>query len=191
MVHAQGACMDNLFPVDALLLMDLDMEPQNGRPVLAETEDYGAVVRNYTRGTSTVLLTADSHTGEYDDIVAGPDDPPVTCRGRVAWYMGERDDRSGRMSKSGVGSVREVTPGTWQVRVSRGYRRDGFRRTTYGTVRGTERDARVEAARLATAMGRDAYAGDPMTLAEWYLGVFLPSKEATCTRATVEFYRNA
>ena len=95
------------------------------------------------------------------------------------------------MSKSGVGSVREVAPGTWQARVSRGYRRDGSRRTTYGTVRGTERDARVEAARLATAMGRDAYAGDPMTLAEWYLGVFLPSKEATCTRATVEFYRNA
>lgn len=96
MVHAQGACMDNLFPVDALLLVDPDMEPQNGRPVLAETEDYGAVVRNYTRGTSTVLLTADSHTGEYDDIVAGPDDPPVTCRGRVVWYMGERDEREAR-----------------------------------------------------------------------------------------------
>ena len=96
MVHAQGACMDNLFPTDALLLVDPDMEPQNGRPVLAETEDYGAVVRTYTRGTSTVLLTADSHTGEYDDIVAGPDDPPVTCRGRVVWYMGERDEREAR-----------------------------------------------------------------------------------------------
>lgn len=95
------------------------------------------------------------------------------------------------MSKSGVGSVRELSPGTWQVRVSRGYRRDGSRRTVSRCVSGTERDARVEAARLATAMGRDAYAGDPMTLAEWYLGVFLPSKEATCTRATVEFYRNA
>ena len=93
MVHAQGGCMDNRFPHDALLLVDPDMEPANGQPVLAETEDYGAVVRNYTRGTSTVMLTADSHSGEYDDIVAGPDDPPVTCRGRVVWYMGERDER--------------------------------------------------------------------------------------------------
>ena len=92
MVHAQGGCMDNVFPTDALLLVDPDMEPANGRPVLAETEDYGAVVRNYTRGTSTVMLTADSHSGEYDDIVAGPDDPPVTCRGRVVWYMGETDE---------------------------------------------------------------------------------------------------
>lgn len=93
MVHAQGGCMDNRFPHDALLLVDPDMEPVNGQPVLAETSDYGAVVRNYTRGRSTVMLTADSHSGEYDDILAGPVDEPVVCKGRVVWYMGERDER--------------------------------------------------------------------------------------------------
>lgn len=93
MVHAQGGCMDNRFPHDALLLVDPDMEPVNGQPVLAETADYGAVVRNYTRGRSTVMLTADSHSGEYDDILAGPGDEPVACKGRVVWYMGERDER--------------------------------------------------------------------------------------------------
>lgn len=93
MVHAQGGCMDNRFPHDALLLVDPDMEPVNGQPVLAETSDYGAVVRNYTRGRSTVMLTADSHSGEYDDILAGPDDEPVVCKGRIVWYMGERDER--------------------------------------------------------------------------------------------------
>ena len=93
MVHAQGGCMDNRFPHDALLLVDPDMEPVNGQPVLAETADYGAVVRNYTRGRSTVLLTAASHSGEYDDLIAGPDAEPVVCKGRVVWYMGERDER--------------------------------------------------------------------------------------------------
>lgn len=93
MVHAHGGCMDNRFPHDALLLVDPDMEPVNGQPVLAETADYGAVVRNYTRGRSTVMLTADSHSGEYDDILAGPDDEPVVCKGRVVWYMGEKDAR--------------------------------------------------------------------------------------------------
>lgn len=93
MVHAQGGCMDNRFPHDALLLVDPDMEPVNGQPVLAETANYGAVVRNYTRGRSTVMLTADSHSGEYDDILAGPSDEPVVCKGRVVWYMGERDER--------------------------------------------------------------------------------------------------
>lgn len=93
MVHAHGGCMDNRFPHDALLLVDPDMEPVNGQPVLAETADYGAVVRNYTRGRSTVMLTADSHSGEYDDILAGPGDEPVVCKGRVVWYMGEKDVR--------------------------------------------------------------------------------------------------
>lgn len=93
LVHAQGDCMDNHFPTDALLLVDPDMEPVSGKPVLAETEDYGAVVRNYTRGVTHTLLTASSHSGEYPDIMAGPDDPPVVVKGRVVWYMGERDER--------------------------------------------------------------------------------------------------
>ena len=92
-VHAQGDCMDNLYPTDAILLVDPDMEPVSGCAVLAETVDHGAVVRLYMRGTSTVMLTASSHTGSYPDIVAGPDDDPISCRGRVVWYMRDRDDR--------------------------------------------------------------------------------------------------
>ena len=92
-VHAQGDCMDNLYPTDAILLVDPDMEPVSGCAVLAETVDHGAVVRLYMRGTSTVMLTASSHTGSYPDIVAGPDDDPITCRGRVVWYKRDRDDR--------------------------------------------------------------------------------------------------
>lgn len=92
-VHAQGDCMDNLYPTDAILLVDPDMEPVSGCAVLAETVDHGAVVRLYMRGTSTVMLTASSHTGSYPDIVAGPDDDPISCRGRVVWYMRDRDER--------------------------------------------------------------------------------------------------
>lgn len=92
-VHAQGDCMDNLYPTDAILLVDPDMEPVSGCAVLAETVDHGAVVRLYMRGTSTVMLTASSHTGSYPDIVAGPDDDPISCRGRVVWYMRDHDER--------------------------------------------------------------------------------------------------
>lgn len=92
-VHAQGDCMDNLYPTDAILLVDPDMEPVSGCAVLAETVDHGAVVRLYMRGTSTVMLTASSHSGSYPDIIAGPDDDPIACRGRVVWYMRDHDDR--------------------------------------------------------------------------------------------------
>lgn len=93
LVHAQGDCMDMLFPHDCVLLVDPDMEPVNGKPVLAETSDYGAVVRNLTRGATHCMLTAASHSGEYPDIMAGPDDEPITIKGRVVWYMRDRDDR--------------------------------------------------------------------------------------------------
>lgn len=93
LVHAQGDCMDLLFPHDCVLLVDPDMEPVNGRPVLAETSDYGAVVRNLTRGATHCMLTAASRSGEYPDIMAGPDDEPITIKGRVVWYMRDRDDR--------------------------------------------------------------------------------------------------
>lgn len=93
LVHAQGDCMDMIFPHDCVLLVDPDMEPVNGKPVLAETSDYGAVVRNLTRGATHCLLTAASRSGEYPDIMAGPDDEPITIKGRVVWYMRDRDDR--------------------------------------------------------------------------------------------------
>ena len=92
-VHAQGDCMDNLYPTDAILLVDPDMEPVSGCAVLAETVDHGAVVRLYMRGTSTVMLTASSHSGSYPDIVAGPEDSPIACRGRIVWYMRDHDER--------------------------------------------------------------------------------------------------
>ena len=93
LVHAQGDCMDMVFPHDCVLLVDPDMEPVNGKPVLAETSDYGAVVRNLTRGATHCMLTAASHSGEYPDIMAGPDDEPITIKGRVVWYMRDRDER--------------------------------------------------------------------------------------------------
>lgn len=93
LVHAQGDCMDMVFPHDCVLLVDPDMEPVNGKPVLAETSDYGAVLRNLTRGATHCMLTAASHSGEYPDIMAGPDDEPITIKGRVVWYMRDRDDR--------------------------------------------------------------------------------------------------
>lgn len=92
LVHAQGDCMDELFPHDCVMLVDPDMEPVNGKPVLAETSDYGAVVRNLMRGATHCMLTAASHSGEYPDIMAGPDDAPITIKGRVVWYMRDRDD---------------------------------------------------------------------------------------------------
>lgn len=95
LIHAQGSCMDRRYPADSYLLIDPDMEPVTGGAVLAESEDYGAVVRVYTRGTFHTFLAADSWSGEHPDIMAGPDDPPITVKGVVVWYMASEDLRRG------------------------------------------------------------------------------------------------
>lgn len=93
LLHAQGECMDNRFPEDCVVLIDPHLEPRNGDAVLAEVDGYRSVVREYARGTNTIMLTADSHSGEFDDIVSGPDDDPVLLKGVVVWYQSERDLR--------------------------------------------------------------------------------------------------
>lgn len=92
-VHAQGGCMDNRYPSDSVLLVDPAMQPYSGCAVLAETADYRSVVRVYSRGNSTVMLAADSHSGEYEDIVSVGEDEPVTVKGVVVWYQAEKDVR--------------------------------------------------------------------------------------------------
>lgn len=93
LLHAQGECMDNRFPTDCVILVDPDMQPRNGDAVLAEIGGYQTVVREFMRGTSTVMLTADSHSGHFDDIVAGPEDEPVVLKGVIVWYQSEQDLR--------------------------------------------------------------------------------------------------
>ena len=39
------------------------------------------------------MLTADSHSGEFPDIVAGPEDQPVVLKGVIVWYQAEKDVR--------------------------------------------------------------------------------------------------
>lgn len=92
-VHADGDCMDNRYPSDSVLYVDPDMEPANGHAVLAELQNYNSVVRVYSRGSSTLMLSPDSHSGEYEDIIVRADDEPVTLKGVVVWYQAERDVR--------------------------------------------------------------------------------------------------
>lgn len=92
-VHADGGCMDNRYPDDSVLMVDPDMEPRNGCAVLAEVEGYRSVVRTYLRGASTLVLSPDSHSGAYEDIVIHAGDEPVALKGVVVWYQAERDVR--------------------------------------------------------------------------------------------------
>ena len=96
---------------------------------------------------------------------------------------------SHKVNRSKLGSWREVRPGVWEVRVSKGLRKDGKQRTKYATVKGTESDAIAEVVRLADEMGRCLTTGDPMTLDTYFWGYFVPLKESTTTKANSNTYK--
>lgn len=82
----EGNCMDNVIPEGAHVLVDPDREPQNGSITVVETEAYQAVMRRWYRGSSTLMLTADSHEAQ-EDLVFSMDDGPVRVIGTVVWWQ--------------------------------------------------------------------------------------------------------
>lgn len=92
-VHADGSCMDNRYPSDSVLFVDPRMQPFDGCAVLAETEQRQSIVRKYAMGSTSLMLSPDSHSGEFEDIIVKADDAPVMLKGVVVWYQAEKDVR--------------------------------------------------------------------------------------------------
>lgn len=82
----EGDCMNRVIHHGEHVLVDPDMEPGNGSIVVAETEGYQAIMRRWYRGSSTLMLVADSYE-EYEDLVFTQDDGPVRVVGVVFWYQ--------------------------------------------------------------------------------------------------------
>lgn len=89
-LEVEGDCMDRVIPEGSHVLVDPDREPGNGSIAVVETESYSAVMRRWYRGSSTLLLTADSHA-EQEDMVFGPEDGPVRVVGTVVWWQAPRE----------------------------------------------------------------------------------------------------
>ena len=76
------------------------------------------------------------------------------------------------MPRRKIGHIEKSPGGGWDVRVSRGYRADGKRRTVCEHVDGSFEDAEAACARIASQMGRSLSAGGSLTLRQYYEGVF-------------------
>lgn len=98
--------------------------------------------------------------------------------------------RKSNRERSRVGSKRQLPNGRWCVTVSHGYRSDGSRRTLSRVV-DTEDEADAAIVALRTELGSSPAAGERMTLDAYFWGVFVPRKEASRTKATVDYYTSA
>lgn len=89
-LRVEGDCMNRRYPEGCHIMVDPNMEPRNGSAVVAEFEDGRSVLRNYLRGSSTLMLTAGSFA-EHEDIIVTLDDPPVRTVGVVVWYQADKE----------------------------------------------------------------------------------------------------
>lgn len=90
-VRAEGGCMDKRYPSGCVLLVDPRMAPRTNDAVMARFADGRSIIRVYMPGSSVLMLSPDSWSGEYDDIIIRHDDDPVELVGVVVWYMAETD----------------------------------------------------------------------------------------------------
>ena len=82
----EGDCMDRVIPEGSHVLVDPDREPSNGSVAVVKTEENMVVMRRWYRGSSNLMLCADSFS-EHDDMVFGPEDDPVRVVGTVVWFQ--------------------------------------------------------------------------------------------------------
>lgn len=92
-LSVEGDCMDRAYPDGCVVLVDPDARPWNGCAVVAETSPGESVLRRYMRGSNTLLLSADSHGGPYDDMVFSDEEmQEVRMLGVVMWFQADHDE---------------------------------------------------------------------------------------------------
>lgn len=92
-LSVEGDCMDRAYPDGCVVLVDPDAQPWNGCAVVAETSPGESVLRRYMRGTNTLMLSADSHSGDYEDMVfSNEETQEVRTLGVVVWFQADHDE---------------------------------------------------------------------------------------------------
>lgn len=85
-LEVEGDCMSRVIPEGSHVLVDPDRQPANGSIAVVETEDYRAVMRRWYKGSTKLMLSADSFE-DYEDMIFGMDDGPVRVIGTVVWFQ--------------------------------------------------------------------------------------------------------
>ena len=91
LLMVEGDCMDRAYPPGCLVLVDPELQPWNGCAVVAEISPGEAVLRRYSRGQSSLMLYADSHSS-YEDMIFTGDFAEIRLVGTVTWFQAASDE---------------------------------------------------------------------------------------------------
>ncbi|MGN8928931.1 helix-turn-helix domain-containing protein [Collinsella sp. HCP28S3_E12] len=93
-LHAAYVQMNNkdmtlLYPQGTLLLVDPDVKPYNGCTVVAAIDAVRVLIRRYSMGNNTIMLSTHSYDSTAPDLIL--DRRRVRIIGVVVWYRGAMD----------------------------------------------------------------------------------------------------
>lgn len=82
----EGECMNHVIPAGSHIVVAPHKEPVNGSIVVVRDEVYDAIMRKYYRGSSALMLSPDSFSDEYEDMIITADED-VSLIGVVVWWQ--------------------------------------------------------------------------------------------------------
>lgn len=82
----EGECMNHVIPAGSHIVVAPHKEPANGAIVVVRDEAYDAIMRKYYRGSSSLMLSPDSFSDAYEDMIITADED-VSLIGVVVWWQ--------------------------------------------------------------------------------------------------------
>lgn len=82
----EGDCMNHVIPAGSHIVVAPHKEPANGAIVVVRDECYEAIMRKYYRGSSSLMLSPDSFSDAYEDMIITADED-ISLIGVVVWWQ--------------------------------------------------------------------------------------------------------
>lgn len=82
----EGDCMSHVIPAGSHIVVAPHKEPANGAIVVVRDEVYDAIMRKYYRGSSSLMLSPDSFSDAYEDMIITADED-ISLIGVVVWWQ--------------------------------------------------------------------------------------------------------
>lgn len=93
-IRVDGDCVSKVIPNGSIAVVDPDVEPRNGSLVCASIDGGDCILRRMFRGANTLILSPDSYSPEYEDIVfSDPEEHDIELVGTVVWHQAEYELR--------------------------------------------------------------------------------------------------
>lgn len=88
----EGDCMSNVYPEGCVILIDPDVAPTSGSIAVVSIDGADYVTRRLYVGADTMVLSPDSASGRYSDIVVREGDGhDVSLCGTVVWFQASKE----------------------------------------------------------------------------------------------------